>query len=106
MTKKAVEPLEISAEPEFTKIHELIVVPARDRRTSNIMTTFEYTEFVSVRAQQLVDGCNPWIDIGDETNPIRIAEMEIKANKCPLAVERRIGNNMVEIWYASEMVVP
>ena len=103
--RKINPPTEISAEPEFTKIQEVDVVPARDRRTSNMLTNFEYTEVVSIRAQQLVDGCEPWVDIGNETSPIKIAEMEIKAKKCPLAIERAVGTQ-IEIWNISEMILP
>jgi DNA-directed RNA polymerases I, II, and III subunit RPABC2 len=94
-------------QPEFPKIKELTIVSASERRTSDKMTAAEYTEIISVAALQLANGeRNPWVDIGDETNPILIAEMEVKMRKCPLCIERVLGNDTAEIWKVNEMIIP
>lgn len=88
-----------------TRFIEVKVVAPANRETSNMMTEFELTEVVSIRAQQIVEGCKPFVDIGDETNPIEIAKMEIKQKKCPMMIQRRVGN-YIEEWGINEMIEP
>jgi DNA-directed RNA polymerases I, II, and III subunit RPABC2 len=83
-----------------------IIVPNNDRITSEIMTKAEHTRIISERAEQIKNGANPFIDIGGETNPIKMAEMEIIQKKSPMKIHRFLTKNIVEIWKVSEMVIP
>lgn len=86
---------------------ELMVVPRNRRRSSQQMTQAEHTAVLSLRAQHLQNGATPFIDTGDEHDYVKIAEMEILAHKCPLAISRVHSNGfMVEIWDVNEMILP
>jgi DNA-directed RNA polymerase subunit K/omega len=61
-----------------TDLHkELIVMPDDKRITSEIMSLAEYTRVISERASQIENGAPIFVDVKNETNPIKIAEMEI-----------------------------
>ena len=83
---------------------EIIIVPNKHRRTSEVITLFEYTEVVSNRAKQIENGSMIFVSINKESNPIKIAELEIKMKKCPLSIRRLISSNIAEIWDVNEMI--
>ena len=85
---------------------EIIIVPDNFRRTSDAITKFEFTDVVSNRAKQIENGSRVFVDIKDETDPIKMAELEIRLRKCPLSVRRLIGHNIAEIWNVNEMIIP
>lgn len=88
------------------EIHkEIIIVPNQYRKTSEVMSKFEFTEIVSNRAKQIENGSHVFVDIGDATDPIEMAEMEVRLKKCPLSIQRLISNNIAEVWAVNDMIV-
>ena len=85
---------------------EIIVVPKQYRKTSEVITKFEYTDVTSNRAKQIENGSTIFTDIKDESDPIKMAEMEIRMKRCPLSIRRMISNNICEIWDVNEMLIP
>lgn len=91
---------------EIETHRNLLIVPRDYRKTMEIMTKYEYTDVVSHRAKQIEKGSPVFVDVGDETDFIKMAELEIVQKKCPLAI-RRVHNNLVaEIWLINEMSLP
>ena len=89
------------------EIHkEIIVVPNNYRRTSEVITKFEYTDVTSNRAKQIENGSPIFTDIKGESDPIKMAELEIRMKRCPLSVRRMISNNICEIWDVNDMIIP
>jgi DNA-directed RNA polymerase subunit K/omega len=89
------------------EIHkEIIIVPSQYRKTSEVITKFEFTDVTSNRAKQIENGSKIFVDIGDESDPVVMAEMEIKMKQCPLAIRRLISNNIAEVWDVNEMIIP
>ncbi len=94
----------------------VIVVVAKDkRRTSNKMTSFEYTEAISIRAQQIATYNNCQVDISGLTSPIDMAERELLMGKNPLTLRRTVGflrgesgviKQYVEDWDVEELQLP
>lgn len=84
---------------------EIIIVPNQYRKTSEVISKCEFTDVVSNRAKQIEDGSPIFVDIGDEDDPIVMAEMETRMKKCPLSVLRMISNNIAEIWAVNDMIV-
>lgn len=84
----------------------MIVVPADHRKTSEMLTEYEYTEVISHRAKQIENNSPVYIDIGNETDPVIMAEKEIKARKCPLAIRRELNGLVCEIWDVNECTLP
>jgi DNA-directed RNA polymerase I, II, and III subunit RPABC2 len=91
---------------EIESHRNILIVPSDHRKTSEVMTEYEYTEVVSHRAKHIENGGPVYVDIGNETDPIVMAEMEILQKKCPLSI-RRVHNNLVaEIWAVNECTLP
>ena len=89
-------------EPEVHR--ELIIVPSQYRKTSEYMSIYEYTEVISNRAKQIENGSMIFVDIGNESDPIKMAELELRLKKCPLLIRRLITSNIAEIWDVNEMI--
>jgi DNA-directed RNA polymerase subunit K/omega len=87
------------------EIHrEINIIPSNFRKTSEIMTKFEFTEVVSHRAKQIENGGKIYTDVKDESDLIKMAEMEIRMRRCPLSIRRLLSHNLAEIWEVNEMV--
>lgn len=89
------------------EIHkEIIIVPNEYRKTSEVITKFEFTSVTSNRGKQIENGSKIFVDTGDESDPIAMAELEIKMKQCPLAIRRMISHSIAEIWDVNEMIIP
>ncbi len=87
-------------------VHKInIEVPKNKRRTSEIMSHYEYVRVISERAKQIENGSVIFITT-TESDPIKIAELEIKQKKSPMKIIRYIHKNIVEHWEVNEMVIP
>jgi DNA-directed RNA polymerases I, II, and III subunit RPABC2 len=87
--------------PEIHK--QIIFISPENRKTSEIMTKFEYTDIISQRAKQIEKGSAVFTDVGDLTDPIQIAEKELRDKRCPLDIVRMITDYTAERWHANEM---
>jgi DNA-directed RNA polymerase I, II, and III subunit RPABC2 len=85
---------------------EIVYVRPEDRITSEVMTIFEYCEVVSVRAKQIENGGVVFTDIGDLTDPLEIARLEVANKRCPIDIVRMITDIVAERWHVNEMAIP
>lgn len=46
----------------------------------------------------------PMVDAKDETDPLKIAMMELKAQKIPIIVRRYLPDGSYEDWAAAELI--
>jgi DNA-directed RNA polymerase subunit K/omega len=88
----------------------IVVVPNGDRRTSNIINDYEFTEAVGIRASQIERGSPVFTDVTGLSDPIKMARKEFYDRKNPLILERVIeqrGNvYRVEHFNVREMTFP
>lgn len=98
------EPEDISYKPKLRQ--DIVYLDKEQRRTSNYMTKFEYTEIIANRAKQIQQGGPVFTDIGNITDTIEIAKKELYDRKCPLCVERMLNDYIGEIWSANELILP
>lgn len=77
-----------------------------NRITSPLMTKYEKTRIIGMRAMQLSMNAPPLIEIEDETDALRIAEKEFYAKKIPFIIRRRLPDNTYEDWKINELVYP
>lgn len=56
------------------------------------ITLFERTELISVRALELEKNQNPLVEIGDITDPVKIAIMEFDRGVIPYTIVRKLPN--------------
>jgi DNA-directed RNA polymerase I, II, and III subunit RPABC2 len=87
--------------PEVRK--EIIYVTPENSITSEIMTRYEYTEIISIRAKQIEDGGPCFTSIENLTDPIDMAEKEMRDRMCPLDITRMLSEYVGELWHANEM---
>lgn len=92
---------------KYNRHKEIVISKPEERVTSEILTDYEYTEIVSIRAKQLEDGGSSFCDDTDDeitiTDPIKLAELEISQKKCPLSILRMYNHTHGEIWQVNEM---
>jgi DNA-directed RNA polymerase subunit K/omega len=92
---------------QTNSVKEVYEVPRDLRESSDKMTDAEATRLISERAQQIANGAVPYVDIGKEYDPIRIAEKELRAGKSPLVIIRHYNGGLVcEKWPARDMILP
>lgn len=72
------------------------------RRSRPILSKYEATSIIGMRAQQIVHGATPLIDTQLE-NPIEIAIAELKAKIIPVIVRRIMGDGISEYWRLGEL---
>jgi DNA-directed RNA polymerase subunit K/omega len=82
------------------------IVKGDDKITSNILTIYEITELIGIRATQISQGSPVFINIENLSDPIEMAKKEIINNKCPLYIKRYIGLDKYELWDPNTMVKP
>ena len=85
---------------------EVICRTGQSRRSSNVMTKFEFSKLIGARATQLNTGAPPYIELTSiHTTSIIIAYHELLEKKCTFFIKRKIGD-IYEIWNPNEMVIP
>jgi DNA-directed RNA polymerase subunit K/omega len=99
---RVIDPSEIHTELE----KNVYVIPANKRRTSEVMSLFEYVRVKCDRAQQIQNGGQIFVDYEPMMDEIAIAELEIKTKNCPLSIVRQLNENVVEVWAVNEMEIP
>ncbi len=80
-------------------IERKIIVHPSNRKTSNFLTLFEFTNIISIRMAQMQRDSN-YIGSSDYRQD---AIEEINNKKCPLSIMRCIMENVYEIWEVNEM---
>lgn len=101
------EPIEndtdIKSVSEF--IQEVIVVKPENRRTSNIMSKFEMTNHIAIRAVQIAKYNNCMVDITGLSSPDMMAKRELMMRQSPLTLRRMVGKlrnkktGKMEVYY-------
>jgi DNA-directed RNA polymerase subunit K/omega len=67
---------------------QIYIFPANKRRSSEVMSEFEYARVLSERAQQIQNGAQIFVNIDPMMNEYDIAKLEIKTRNCPLNIIR------------------
>lgn len=76
-------------------------------KTYNVqmMTKYEKSKIIGERALQLSKGAPTDIDPVGETNPLRIAQMELRARKMPLKIRRPYPDGSYEVISVNNLIV-
>lgn len=82
------------------------IIKSDDKITSNILTIYEMTELIGIRATQISQGAPVFVDIEFISDPIEMAKKEIINNRCPLYIKRYIGLDRYELWDPNIMIKP
>lgn len=79
---------------------------ASSRTTLNRMTKYEFARIVGIRAIQLSEDAQPFVDIGNLTNCGHIAMRELLERKLPFIIRRFFPNGSYEDWPVGELLIP
>lgn len=67
------------------------------------MTKFERARILGARASQISMNAPIAIDRNGETDPLKIAEMELKKGEIPFIIRRYLPNGSYEDWKVQEL---
>ncbi len=84
----------------------ITIVADNDRITSSIITLAEITRAVGIRATQIDNGAQPYVDITGLNDVVKMALKEIYERKSPLTIRRFLSPNVAEDWAINEMELP
>ena len=87
----------------------VVIVPDEERITSDIMTMFELSEIIGLRAQQIAMKETVFTNVDNLTNTRDMAIKELIDRKCPLSIVRIVKKGikqMKEIWACNDMGFP
>lgn len=93
---------------EFTEDQQQIIkeTEIEERVTSNLMTKYEKAHILGVRAMQIAKNAPIFTDIGDLTDPLKIAIKELNEKKIPFIIKRRMPDGKCEKWKLNELLLP
>ena len=99
--------------PELVKVidstfenNDLVISKPEDRITSNIMTIYEFSYVLAIRARHIDDGGPVYVDIEGLTTTRAMAMREIVQKKSPLSIMRKLSKNRAEIWAVNDLTIP
>ena len=76
-----------------------------DRITTRYLTKYERARILGTRALQLSMNAPPMVEIGDETDPLKIAMKELREKKIPIIIRRHLPDKSYEDWSIDELQV-
>ena len=79
-------------------------VEDKDRITSRFMTKYERARILGSRALQISKNAPLMVDPGEESDPYKLAEMELDKRKVPFIVRRYLPDGSYEDWKVSELL--
>ena len=74
-----------------------------ERITSRFMTKYERARILGSRALQISKNAPLMVDPGEESDPYKLAEMELDKRKVPFIVRRYLPDGSYEDWKVSEL---
>ena len=69
------------------------------------MTKYERARILGSRALQISKNAPLMVDPGDESDPYRLAEIELSEKKIPFIVRRYLPDGSFEDWKVSELYI-
>jgi DNA-directed RNA polymerase subunit K/omega len=93
--------------PDTKELQEIMRSYTREedpvqRKSRPILSKYEATSIIGMRAQQIIRGSTPFID-STEVNPIDIALEELRAKLIPIIVRRVMPDGVSEYWRLTEL---
>ena len=82
------------------------MAPSRGgRQTTRYLTKYEKARVLGSRSLQISMNAPVQVDVGGETDPLRIATMELQQGKLPLTIRRYLPDNTFEDWAVDELII-
>ncbi|CAB9512311.1 and III subunit RPABC2 [Seminavis robusta] len=78
---------------------------ASERITTRYLTKYERARVLGTRALQISMNAPVMVDLDGETDPLRIAEKELRERKIPIIIRRYLPDGSHEDWSIDELIV-
>ena len=76
-----------------------------ERTTTRFMTKYERARVLGTRALQISMGAPVTVALDGETDPLRIAQKELRNRTLPIIIRRFLPDNSYEDWRINELTV-
>lgn len=76
-----------------------------ERITTRYLTKYERARVLGTRALQISMNAPVMVDLDGETDPLRIAEKELRERKIPIIIRRYLPDGSHEDWAVDELIV-
>lgn len=80
-------------------------VAAAERITTRYLTKYEKARVLGTRALQISMNAPVMVDLDGETDPLKIAEKELRERKIPIIIRRYMPDGSHEDWAVDELIV-
>ena len=80
-------------------------IAASQRITTKYLTKYERSRVLGTRALQISMNAPVMVDLDGETDPLRIAEKELRERKIPIIIRRYLPDGSHEDWAVDELIV-
>ena len=80
-------------------------VPDKDRITTKFMTKYERARILGSRALQISKNAPLMVDPAGESDPYKLAEMELSEKKIPFIIRRYLPDGSYEDWKVNELYI-
>ena len=78
---------------------------AAERITTRYLTKYERARVLGTRALQISMNAPVMVDLDGETDPLKIAEKELRERKIPIIIRRYMPDGSHEDWAVDELIV-
>lgn len=75
------------------------------RMTTRYLTKYERARILGTRALQLSLSAPPMVELEGETDPLEIAQKELRERKIPLLIRRFLPDGSYEDWALDELLI-
>lgn len=75
------------------------------RITTKYLTKYERARVLGTRALQISMNAPVMVDLDGETDPLRIAEKELRERKIPIIIRRYLPDGSHEDWSVDELII-
>lgn len=76
-----------------------------ERITTKYLTKYERARVLGTRALQISMNAPVMVDLDGETDPLKIAEKELRERKIPIIIRRYLPDGSHEDWSVDELIV-
>ena len=74
-------------------------------KTTRYLTKYERARILGTRALQISMNAPIMVDLEGETDPLRIAQKELRARKIPIIIRRYLPDGSYEDWSIEDLIV-
>jgi DNA-directed RNA polymerase I, II, and III subunit RPABC2 len=78
---------------------------ATERITTKYLTKYERARVLGTRALQISMNAPVMVDLDGETDPLKIAEKELRERKIPIVIRRYLPDGSHEDWSMDELII-